>query len=87
MAKKKGRRRRKSSLINRAINAGLLALAFKPALEEAMAGNFDILLEGYTAGLSTGQFNKNTAARWYGPIAAAFILFEIKKMAMKKFRF
>jgi hypothetical protein len=72
-------------MINRLANFGLLLLAFKPALEEGLRGNVDVIIEGYTAGLSKGRFSRAALMRWYGPVAAAFILFEVKKMAMKKF--
>lgn len=84
--------RRKMSLANRVINAGLLALTFSPILarlpmlaSNPQAGAASIL-NIYTAGLSNGAFNPQAAAEAYGPPAAAFILFEIKKAAMKKFK-
>lgn len=93
MAKKKGRRR-KPRLITRAINAGLLALAFWPAIQRVLIQrqNPAVLLDLYSAGIASGvgrgggQFSRALAAEAYGPIVAAFVLFEIKKMAMRKFR-
>ncbi len=79
--------RRKSSLVNRGINLGLLLLAFMPAITRAFAGNFNDITRLYTADLINGKFNKAFALEAYGPVAAAFVLFEVKKMAMKKFRF
>ena len=84
------KRRRKSSLINRGINAALLFLAFKPAIDIALSGRrdaVDILTTGYTLGLSKGAFNQNLIGPWYGPVIASFVLFEIKKRLMRKFRF
>ncbi len=79
MAKK--RRRRRASLLTKAINIGVLALAF--------AKPIDILLKGVdvpnqlvfhaSAGLArldgvAGRFNKDAAAQFYGPMVAAIIL-------------
>lgn len=84
--------KRKMSLINRIINAGLLALTFAPILTRLplIASNpsagAQSLLHIYTAGLVNGAFDPAAAAEAYGPPAAAFIIFEIKKAAMKKFK-
>lgn len=92
MAKKK-RRRRKASWPNRLINAALLALALSPVLRRIplLLGNprqgVNDLMNIYTAGLASGRFNPSWAAEAYGPPAVSFILFELKKAAMKKFRF
>ncbi len=84
--------RRKTSMVNRLINLGLLAFAFSRPLAILFGGGFTatainrVTLEA-TAGLAGGSFNKRLALQFYSPIAGAFVLFEIKKMAMKKFRF
>ncbi len=80
--------RKKSSIVNRAFNLGLLLLAFAPAIDKLLRGApIQSYVDLYTAGLSKGRFSKEFAIQAYGPVAASFILFEVKKMAMKKFRF
>ncbi len=85
--------KRKSSTINRVINLGLLALTFSHAIRLAISGQFQRIIEDYTLGLARSPPDLNPAnikaraAVAYGPVAAGFILFEVKKMAMKKFRF
>ncbi len=89
--------RRKMSLPNRLINAALFALAFANPIRILLGGGdlqrkTELLLLDATAGIvrpggKQGKFDAGIAGRMYGPIAAAFILFEVKKAAMKKFRF
>ncbi len=84
--------KRKSSLPNRVANLLLLLLAFKRPIELAIAGNIPQLMADVTLGATSPQgFSlasaKTILPRMYGPVIAAFVLFEIKKMAMKKFRF
>ncbi len=84
--------RRKMSMVNRAINFGLFLLAFSRPISILIrkpnsAGAMDIVNEA-TGGLATGgKFNQAVALQFYGPMGAAFILFEVKKMAKQKFRF
>jgi hypothetical protein len=90
MAKKRKGRRRRPRLINRLINAGLLALAFKQPLERFLTQTPQVAatetLKDVTGGLSTGKFDMNRAMLFWGPVITAFVLFEVKKMAMRKFR-
>ncbi len=84
--------RRKMSMPNRIINLALLALAFARPIQIFLApipmqAKLDTLLFDATAGLVRGSFDKDAALKMYGPVGAAFVLFEVKKMAMKKFRF
>ncbi len=81
--------RRKTSMVNRVANVLLLLLAFSRPIQLMLGGRKNIprLVEEATAGFSTGGFNQRLAMQFYGPVAAGFILFEVKKMAMKKFRF
>ncbi len=84
--------KRKSSMVSRVINLALLALVFARPLQILfdggnVAGKLDRLLTGATAGFNKGGLDKGAALQFYGPVAAGFILFEVKKMAMKKFRF
>ncbi len=81
--------RRKTSMVNRVANLLLLLLAFQRPIQLMLGGQKNVprLIEEATAGFSTGGFNPRLAAQFYGPVGAAFILFEVKKMAMKKFRF
>ncbi len=84
--------RRKMSTVNRAINFGLFLLAFSRPIsilirKPSSAGAMDIVNEA-TGGLASGgKFNPAAVTTFYGPVAAAFVLFEIKKMAKQKFRF
>ncbi len=84
---------RKMSLPNRLANAGLFALAFLPILRRipmALGQPQQFIREVsviYSGGLSEGKFNPQLAAEAYVPVAMAFVIFEIKKAAMKKFRF
>ncbi len=85
--------KRKSSIVNRGINFGLLLLTFSHAIRLAVEGKFQRIIEDYTLGFARSPPDLNPvnikarAAAAYGPVAAGFILFEVKKMAMKKFRF
>ena len=84
MAKK--RRRRKTSLITKAINVGILALAFQPAIAELLAGRTQFIAKIYSAGLSEGTFDKALAVRAYGPMLAAIILKKAISMVRKTAR-
>ncbi len=89
--------RRKMSLPNRIINAALFALAFARPLQILFGGGTGeqkarTIVSEATGGViaisgAKGKFDTGTALRFYGPVGAAFALFEVKKMAMKKFRF
>lgn len=76
MANKK--KRRKTSLLTKAINMGILALAFSPALDAVLRGDPGFLPALYTAGIvrrkGQGSFNKQLAVQAYGPIVAAIVL-------------
>ena len=86
--------RRKMSWPNRLINAGLFALAFARPIQillgsESFTNKAKRIQEeaiGQTGG-GAPPGNLQVLANFYGPVAAAFVLFEVKKMAMKKFRF
>ncbi len=88
--------RRKMSLPNRLMNAALLLLAFARPISlfitRPTAQATAIIVAESTAGLvridgAKGRFNPQSAIQFYGPVIASFALFEVKKMAMKKFRF
>ncbi len=89
--------RRKMSLPNRIINAGLFALSFARPLAIILGGGnteqkMRTIVSEATGGViaisgAKGKFDSGTALRFYGPAVAAFALFEVKKMAMQKFRF
>ncbi len=82
--------RKKSSIVNRAVNLGLLLLGFSRVIELALRRNFNGIVFEATAGMAGvggGKLNLPAAGRLYGPMIASFVLFEVKKMAMKKFRF
>ncbi len=83
MAKK--RRRRPPSLLTKAINVGILAMAFWPAIDFAiLRGRPQDLVDLYSAGLATrGAFNKDLALQAYGPILAAIILKKAVSMVRK----
>ncbi len=74
MAKK--RRRRRTSLITKAINAGVLLLAFSHPLKVLLAGG-DVagnLAFAATGGADRGRFSIDNALPLYGPMIAAIIL-------------
>ncbi len=78
MAKKRGRRR--PSLLTKAINAGVLLLAFSRPIQHLLAGGaVNVLVNEASMGLATstgrgGKFDKEAAIRFYGPMVAAIIL-------------
>ncbi len=79
MAKK--RRRRKASLLTKAINVGVLLLAFSRPIQLLTTAGPDaarrIVIEA-TAGLvkpgGQGKFDQNVALGFYGPMVAAIAL-------------
>ncbi len=84
--------KRKSSMVNRVANLVLLLLTFARPIQIMTAqistqSKIDTLVNEATAGLAKGRFDQAAALRFYTPVAAGFVLFEVKKMAMKKFRF
>ena len=92
MARKK-RRRGRGSLFNRAINTGLVALAFARPIQILTgppAGEFGVKLLkiGEEAIGQTGgggkPFDQFVLARFYGPVAGALALFFVKKEVMKR---
>ena len=76
MAKKK--RRRRTSLLTKAINWGILGLAFARPVQLALKGEFNTIQFEATGGLvnpgGAGFFDKNAIARFYGPMVAAIVL-------------
>ncbi len=68
------KRRRRTSLITKAINIGVLLLGISRPLELALAGNTRQILVEASAGLVSGGFDRNAALRFYGPFGAAIIL-------------
>ncbi len=83
--------RRKSSLPNRIINFALFMLAFSRPLSliarSPSIGSINTILNEACFGLQSGKLDVAAGGRMYAPMLGAFILFEAKKMAMKKFRF
>lgn len=80
------------SVVNRLANVLLLGLAFSDAITLGLAGRWGQIVYDYSAGFAgnpqTGQSGAQdlaAGARAYGPLAAAFILAEAKKMALRKF--
>lgn len=89
MAKKK--RRRRPSLLTKAINIGILALAFSPAINRLIAGRPQALLALYSAGVvsqtgGAGSFNKQLLVEAYGPMVAAIVLKKAISMVRKTAR-
>ena len=76
MAKKK--RRRRASLLTKAINVGVLLLAFSRPIQLFLAGGPNVhfkIAEEASGGLATGQsFDVNKATAFYGPMVAAIVL-------------
>ncbi len=86
MAKKK-RSRRGPSLLTKAINIGVLALAFAPVLSRLT--NPERLKELpalYTGGLIEGKFNKAWLMEAYGSIIGAILLKKAISMVRKSAR-
>ncbi len=85
--------KRKGSLPNRLMNFGLFLLAFSRPLTLLFGpGSMQqkttrIINEATFNTAGGGKFDLSIGLRMYTPPIAAFALFEVKKMAMKKFRF
>lgn len=73
MAKK--RKRRRTSFVTKGLNILTLAIGISPLINHFLTAGlkFDAIIEGYSAGLSSGTFRPGLAAKWYGPIVAAII--------------
>ncbi len=92
-----GMAKKKSSLVNRVANLALFLLAFATPIQIFMSGaamstKIDRVIRGATFGVAgsiggTKAFSVQEGLQFYGPSIASFALFEVKKMAMKKFRF
>ncbi len=84
--------KRKMRLGNRVANALLLLLTFSPAINIALTniGNTPELVRrlqlAYTGIGRDGSFKLSRLAEGWAPVAVGFVLFEVKKMAMQKFR-
>ncbi len=85
MAKKK-RGRRRASLLTKAINIGVLALAFSRPIKLILEGNTDALVDEATVGMRRGTFNKDFAMKFYGPMLAAIVLKKAISMVRKTAR-
>ena len=75
MAKK--RRRRRASMLTKAINIGVLLLGFSRPIQLALAGNTNAIVFEASAGLAGaggGRFDKDAAIRFYGPVVAAILM-------------
>lgn len=61
--------------MTKAINALTLVIAFSPILSNISGtiSNPQRLVDLYSAGLSSGKFNKDLAIRAYGPLLAAIL--------------
>lgn len=85
--------RKKSSMANRIANLLLLLLTFSPAINIAIKNinNTPEIMRrlqlAYTGIGKDGTFAISRLAEGWAPVAVGFVLFEVKKMAMKKFRF
>ncbi len=85
MAKK--RRRRRTKLLTKAINVGILALAFSRPIELALLGRFNDIATEATGGITAGTaFNKDLVIRFYGPMLGAFVLKKAISMIRKTAR-
>lgn len=91
MAKK--RRRRRASLLTKAINVGVLLLAFARPLQLAMSGDTNAIIRGASFGMvnpgqasGTSPFNKAEAISFYGPMVAAIVLKKAISMVRKTVR-
>ena len=89
MARK--RRRRKTSLVTKAINIGVLALAFSRVidlfLKTSPATAASVLTKEATFGLSGGGgFNLNQGLQLYGPMIGAVVLKKVISMVRRTAR-
>ncbi len=89
---RKGKRRRKTSMITKAINILTLAIAFSPIINEFRAGRlfasqgFENLAEIYSAGMSKGTFREDLLVLGYGPIVGALAFRKLVSMVRKSAR-
>jgi hypothetical protein len=90
----KGKRKRGTpSKANKAMNAALMGVAFAPAIRIVMDNldNTDNMMRelqlAYTGFGVDGTFKAERLTQGYVPVVLAFVLFEIKKQARRKFRF
>ncbi len=87
MAKRK-RGRRRTSLITKGINIGILLLAFSRPLKLLLSGApAEQFAREASAGMTDGKFDKNAAMAFYGPMLAAIILKKAVSMVRKTARF
>ncbi len=71
-------------MLTKAINLGILALAFSPLIVHLQKGRpVADIVKGYSMGLSEGNFDKAQAMGWYGPVFAAIILKKAISMVRK----
>ncbi len=73
-------------MLTKGINIGILLLAFSWFIRKIIAGQTDRIVEGATAGLSTGSFSKDTAMKVYGPMLAAIVLKKAISMVRRQAR-
>lgn len=75
--------RRKGSLINKAINLGLLWVALARPLQVALIAPQELAVRA-SMGLTQGRFDKGLALDFYGGMIGALVAFEAKKVIMAK---
>ncbi len=74
-------------MLTKAINVGILLLAFSKPISMALKGaTGEQFVENATAGLSRGKFNKAKAMEFYGPMLAAILLKKAVSMVRKTVR-
>ncbi len=74
-------------MLTKAINVGILALAFSRPIELLLAGRAQDIATEATGGITAGlNFNKDLALRFYGPMIGAFVLKKAISMIRKTAR-
>ena len=92
----KNKRRRRTTLLTKAINVGILLLAFSRPLQIALGGGGpgrigELMVLNATAGMVrpsgvTGKFDQGIATSFYGPMVAAIVLKKAISMVRKTAR-
>ncbi len=78
------KRRRRTSLITKGLNILTLAIGISPLIQHFMGGGkLKGVVDGYSAGLTSGSFSQSRAIQWYGPMLAAILFRKAVSMLRK----
>ncbi len=73
-------------MLTKAINIGVLLLAFSRPIRLVIEGNSQFIVKEASMGLTEGSFNKEDALRFYGPMISAYVLKKAISMLRKTVR-